>query len=85
MKIFKWSNEFYDGVKYIAIHIVPACEFFWGILASVWKLPYGVEIGATIGGFGVFLGLCIGMSKREYQKAKDEVIDDGPGTIDVDN
>lgn len=85
MKIFKWSNEFYDTVKYIAIHIVPAGEFFWCLLASTWKLPYGLEIGTSIGGFGMFLAICIGMSKREYQKAKDEVIDDGSGTIDVDN
>ncbi len=85
MNIFKWSDKFYDTVKNIAIHIVPACEFFWGVLASVWKLPYGIEIGATIGGFGVFLAICIGMSKREYQKAKDEVIDDGSGSIDVNS
>ena len=76
MKIFKWSNEFYDAVKYIAINIVPACEVFWGILASVWKLPYGVEIGATIGAVGVATGMCIGMSKREYEKEKAEVISD---------
>lgn len=70
MKIFKWSDKFYDAVKNFAIHIVPAAEMFWGILASVWKFPYGIEIGATIGGFGVFLAICIGMSKREYEKEK---------------
>lgn len=74
--MFKWSNEFYDGVKYIAIHIIPAAEFLWGVIASVWKLPYGVEIGATIGAVGVAIGMCIGMSKREYEKEKAEVISD---------
>jgi len=74
MKIFKWSNELYDAVKFFAIHIISAMEFLWGVIASVWKLPYGVEIGATIGAVGVAIGMCIGMSKREYEKEKAEVI-----------
>ena len=74
--MFKWSNEFYDVVKYIAINIVPAIEFFWCLLATTWKLPYGLEIGTSIGGFGMFLALCIGMSKKEYEKAKQEKMDE---------
>lgn len=74
--MFKWSNEFYDAVKYIAINTVPAIEFFWCLLATTWKLPYGLEIGTSIGGFGMFLALCIGMSKKEYEKAKQEKMDE---------
>lgn len=74
--MFKWSNEFYDAVKYSAINIVPAIEFFWCLLATTWKLPYGLEIGTSIGGFGMFLALCIGMSKKEYEKAKQEKMDE---------
>jgi len=77
--MFKWSDKFYDTVKYIAIHIIPAIEFLWGVVASVWKLPYGVEVGATIGAVGVAIGMCIGMSKREYEKEKAEVISDDNG------
>lgn len=77
--MFKWSNEFYDGVKYTAINIVPAIEFFWCLLATTWKLPYGLEIGTSIGGFGMFLALCIGMSKKEYEKAKNEKMDNVEG------
>lgn len=77
--MFKWSDKFYDVVKYIAINIIPACEFFWGVLASVWKLPYGVEIGASIGAFGVFVALCIGMSKREYEKQKEDLLKETDG------
>ena len=80
MKIFKWSNEFYDAVKFFAIHVIPATEMFWGILASVWKLPYGTEIGATIGGFGLFLAMCIGLSNAQYQKEKESVINGSDGT-----
>ena len=77
--MFKWSNELYDAVKYIAINIVPAIEFFWCLLATTWKLPYGLEIGTSIGGFGMFLALCIGMSKKEYEKAKNEKMDNVEG------
>lgn len=72
MKIFQWSDKLYDGVKYFAINIVPAAEFFWCLLATTWKIPYGLEVGTSIGGFGMFLALCLGMSKREYEKAKNE-------------
>lgn len=75
--MFKWTNETYDKVKFIALHVIPALEMFWGILASVWKLPYGTEIGATIGGFGLFLAMCIGLSKAEYEKEKAEVVNEG--------
>lgn len=74
--MFKWSDQFYDKVKYTAIHIIPATEFLWGVIASVWKVPYGVEIGATIGAVGVAIGMCLGMSKKEYEKAKSQVLDD---------
>lgn len=74
--MFKWSDKTYDTVKYIAINIVPATEFLWCLLATTWKLPYGLEIGTSIGGFGMFLALCIGMSKREYEKAKNDKMDD---------
>ncbi len=77
MKLFKWSDEFYDFVKILAIRIVPATETFWGILATAWDLPYGTQIGASIGGFGLFLALCLGLSNAEYQKTKRELLEEG--------
>lgn len=79
MKIFQWSDAVYDRVKFIAIHVIPAAEMFWGILASVWKLPYGTEIGATIGGFGLFVAMCLGFSKAEYEKEKAQVVEESEG------
>lgn len=73
--MFKWSNETYDKVKFFAIHVVPALEMFWGIIASVWNLPYGTQIGATIGGFGLCVAMCIGMSNAEYQREKQKQIE----------
>ena len=75
--MFKWSDEFYDAVKYTAIRIIPAIEFLWGVIASVWKLPYGTEISATIGAVGVAIAIGIGMSVREYEKEKQEIISEG--------
>lgn len=71
-KLFQWSDQFYDTVKAIALNIVPACEVAWGIVATAWDIPYGLQIGTTIGAVGVFLAMCIGMSNAEYQKAKQE-------------
>ena len=72
--MFKWSNETYDAVKFVALHVIPALEMLWGTIASVWSLPYGTQIGATIGAVGLFIAMCIKKSKKEYEKEKSEVI-----------
>lgn len=77
--MFKWSNETYDSVKFIALHVIPALEMLWGTVASVWNLPYGTQIGATIGAVGLFIAMCIGQSKKEYEKDKHDVVE---GEID---
>ena len=77
--LFLWSDKTYDTVKYISINIIPALEFLWCLLATTWKIPYGLEVGTSIGGLGMFLALCIGMSKREYEKAKAEHMDSAEG------
>ncbi|MBR2555415.1 MAG: holin [Aeriscardovia sp.] len=68
----KLSDSSYDFLKFLAIHILPALETFWLTVASIWELPYAVQIGATLGAIGMLIGGCIGLSKAAYEKAKQE-------------
>lgn len=68
----KLSDNAYDLLKTIAIYIIPSIETCWLTLAAVWNLPYGQEIGITIGAIGMLIAGCIGMSIKEYEKEKAE-------------
>ena len=68
----KLSNETYDLLKFISIYVIPSIETFWLMVAAVWNLPYGQEIGITIGAVGMLIAGCIGMSIKEYEKEKQE-------------
>lgn len=73
----KLKDETYDLLKTIAIYIIPSVETCWLTLAAVWNLPYGQEIGITIGAIGMLIAGCIGMSIKEYEKEKAEKHDGG--------
>lgn len=68
----KISNSTYDLLKAIAIYVTPSVETFWLTISTAWKLPYGQEIGITIGAVGMLIAGCIGMSIKEYEKEKAE-------------
>lgn len=62
----KFSNETYDRLKRIALHILPALATLWLTLGKIWNFPYTTEIGATITAIDVFLGACLGISSKNY-------------------
>ena len=68
----KLTDETCDLLKTRAIYIIPSIETCWLTLAAVWNLPYGQEIGITIGAVGMLIAGCIGMSIKEYEKEKQE-------------
>lgn len=68
----KLKDSTYDALKFIAINVIPSLETFWLAIAAIWKLPYGQEVGITIGAIGVLLAGCIGMSVSAYNRAKQE-------------
>lgn len=68
----KLSDNMYDLLKTIAIYIIPSIETCWLTVSAVWNLPYGQEIGITIGAIGMLIAGCIGMSIKEYEKEKKE-------------
>lgn len=68
----KLSDITYDRLKFFAVHIFPSLETFWLAVGAIWKIPYTVEVGATLGAVGILVGGVIGLSKAEYEKAKRE-------------
>lgn len=64
------SDKTYDTLKFLAIYVIPSCETFWLTISTAWKLPYGQEIGITIGAVGMLIAGCIGMSVKSYNEAK---------------
>lgn len=68
----KLDNKTYDLLKFISIYCIPSLETFWLTIATAWNLPYGQQIGITIGAIGMLIAGCIGLSVREYEKEKAE-------------
>jgi hypothetical protein len=68
----KLNNETYDLLKFISIYVIPSVETFWLTIATAWNLPYAQPIGITIGAVGMLIAGCIGLSVREYERAKAE-------------
>lgn len=64
----KISNRLYDVLKYIALICLPALQVFWLTIGKIWNIPYTIEIGATIGAVGLFLGTLLGVSTYEHNK-----------------
>jgi len=64
----KISNKTYDILKYIVTIALPALTTLWLTIASIWDIPYGEPIGATMGAITVFLGALIGISSSNYRK-----------------
>lgn len=71
----KLSNRVYDILKYIVTIVLPALTTLWLTIASIWHIPYGEPIGATMGAITVFLGALIGISSKNYNSSlEDELI-----------
>lgn len=70
--MFKMSNEMYDKLKFIAQIILPALGTLYFALASIWGLPYGEQIVGTITAVDAFLGGCLGISTKQYEKGEFE-------------
>lgn len=65
------KNKTYDILKSIALRYLPAIQFFILTVFKIWKLPYGVEIGATIAALATALGMLLGFSSNRYYNSLD--------------
>lgn len=65
------SNKIYDTLKYIAQVILPAAGTLYFALAGIWGFPYGEAVVGTIAAIDTFLGVALGISTAQYNKAAD--------------
>ena len=66
------SNKGYDGLKWIAMYLLPALGTLYFALAGIWGLPYGEQIVGTITAIDTFLGVILGISTAQYNKRVDK-------------
>ena len=65
----KMTNKVYDILKWIAQYFLPAIGTLSFALAGIWGLPYGEQIVGTITAVDTFLGVLLGISSAQYNKA----------------
>lgn len=63
------NNKIYDVLKWVAQYLLPALATLYFAIAQVWGLPYGEQIVGTITAIDTFLGVILGISTAQYNKA----------------
>jgi hypothetical protein len=63
------KNKVYDGLKFQAQIVLPALGTLYFALASIWGLPAATEVIGTIAAVDTFLGVVLGISKRNYDNS----------------
>lgn len=73
---FKLKDSWYDILKWLCLICLPAISTCYGVLATVWNLPYGTEICATITAVATMIGTMIGIShiNRSKEDKEDEQV-----------
>jgi hypothetical protein len=70
----KMTNKVYDILKWIAQYFLPAIGTLYFALAGIWGLPYGEQVVGTITAVDTFLGVLLGISSAQYNKASSSMI-----------
>ena len=76
------NEKIYKMLKKILMYVFPAIIYVWTQLVDIWKIPYGMQISATI--FALYVGLAIflGVCKYKYNNATEGYLSDGKGNDD---
>ena len=64
-----FSNKTYDQLKWVAQYLLPAVGTLYFALAGIWGFPYGEQVVGTITAVDTFLGVILGISTAQYDKA----------------
>lgn len=67
------SDNVYDSLKALVQIILPATATLYFALAGIWGLPYGEQVVGTIAAITTFLGVCLGISKHNYDNNAEEI------------
>ena len=65
----KLKDSVYDVLKWICLVCLPALGTLYFALAGIWGFPYGEQIVGTIAAVDTFLGVLLGISTYQYNKA----------------
>lgn len=69
------SNKQYDALKWVALVGLPALGALYFTLAPLWDLPKPHEIVGTVVALDTFLGLLIGVVKKNYTPPTDGALE----------
>ena len=69
------SDKTYDKLKFAGLLIVPIIVFL-STLVSIWDIPFGDQIAATLSAVDVLVGAVVTIAKAKYD-AKDKEKDGG--------
>ena len=64
------SNKAYNIMKWVAQLFLPAAATLYFALAGIWGFPYGEQVVGTIVAIDTFLGVILGISTAQYNKAQ---------------
>ena len=68
-------NKIYDVAKWVQRLLLPALATLYLALGAIWKdilyLPYPEQVAATITAIDTFLGVILGISAANYNKANE--------------
>lgn len=68
----KLSDAVYDVLKWVALICLPAIATCYGAISTIWGLPYGTEICATISAVATMIGTLIGISHLNIKKEENK-------------
>jgi hypothetical protein len=71
--IFTMTSSTYDILYWVAQIVLPALGTLYFAIATIWRLPYGEQVAGTIALVDTFLGVFLGISTNQYNKAKQEL------------
>jgi len=63
------NDKIYNILKWIAMYFLPAVGTLYFAVAGIWGFPYGEQIVGTITAVDTFLGVILGISTSQYNKA----------------
>lgn len=64
-------DKVYDILLMIAQYIIPAIGTFFGALVTIWNIPYGEQILASLMALDTALGVLLGVSLKNWRAGKE--------------
>lgn len=66
------NDKVYNVLKWVTMLALPATATLYYALSTIWGLPYGEEVVATIAALTTFFGVLLGVSTVKYNKTIEE-------------